>query len=239
MNSINMNISPIFEMPILSEKVKLTILPLVPLSMVSEMPGSYYRSDVKPSKFHLSGLLENLLGWHISNEDRKAILKEVEKIYKKDYKIKDYKSAISNSGYMPLLYHLFEIKLSMIPTPMHYDDIWKKAYRRVGELVHPNGTPNIDYDLIKVKRSLKRKGDKPHQVDEKEMTKLFKDNLGKFPFYYSTVSKREYLSFDGPIQIALDMQKDVYKLIEQSTEENNLIYLGTNDGWIDIKIETI
>ncbi len=234
-----MNISPIFEMPVLSEKVKLTILPLVPLSMVSEMPGSYYRSDVKPSKFHLSGLLENLLGWHISNEDRIAILKEVEKNYKKNYKINDYKSAISNSGYIPLLYNLFEVKLSMATTPMHYDDIWKKAYRRVDAIVHPNGTPNIDLDLIKVKRSLKRKEDKPQQVDEKEMEKLFKSNLGKFPYYYSTVSKREYLKFDGTIQLALDMQKGIYNLLEQSIEGNNLMYLGTSDGWIDVKIENL
>jgi len=234
-----MNISPIFEMPFLTEKVRLTILPLVPLSMVSEMPGSYYRSDVKPSKFHLCGLLENLLGWHISNEDRIAILKEVGKNYKKNYKITDFKSAISNSGYIPLIYNLFEVKLSMTSTPIHYDDIWKKAYRRVDAIVHPNGTPNIDHDLIIVKRSIKRKEDKPQQVDDKEMEKLFKSNLGKFPYYYSTVSKREYLKFDSTIQIALDMQKGIYDLLEQSIEVNNLMYLGTSDGWIDVKIETL
>lgn len=237
-----MNISPIFEMPVLSEKVKLTILPLVPLSMVSEIPGSYYRSDVKPSKFHLSGLLENLLGWHISNEDRIAILKEVKKNYKKNYKINDYKSAISNSGYIPLLYNLFEVKLSMATTPMHYDDIWKKAYRRVDadeQPIHAKGTPNIDLDFIKLKRELKRNKDKPRQIDDVELSKFFKENLGKFSYYYTTVSKREYLKFYGEIQIALDMQKSVYNLLEQSIEGNNLMYLGTSDGWIDIKIENL
>ena len=234
-----MNISPIFEMPILSEKVKLTIMPLAPLSMVSEIPGSYYKSNTKPSKFHLSGLMENVLGWHIGNEDRLAIHKEISKIYKKKYKIDDYKLKISNSGYIPLLYHLFEVKFSMAPTPMHYDDIWKKAYRRVDAIVHPNGTPNIDVDLIKVKRFLKRKDDKPQQIDEKEMEKLFKSNLGKFPYYYSTVSKREYLKFDDVIQIALNMQKDMYDLLEQSIKENNSVYLGTSDCWIDLKVETL
>lgn len=234
-----MDISPIFEPPDLLGKVKLTIIPLAPLSMVSEIPGSYYRSDKKPSKFHLSGLMENILGWHISNEDRLTIHKEVGEAYKKVHKIKNYKIPISNSGYIPLLYNLFEVKLSFASTPMHYDDIWKKAYRRVDAIVHPNGTPNIDFSLIKFKRSLKRKEDKPQQVDDKEMEKLFKDNLGKFPYYYTTVSKREYLKFDGIIQIALDIQKGIYNLLEESIEENNLVYLGTSDGWVDVQIETL
>ncbi len=46
---ISMDISPIFEKPDLSEKVKLTIMTLAPLSMVSEIPGSDYRSDKKSS----------------------------------------------------------------------------------------------------------------------------------------------------------------------------------------------
>ncbi|WP_069658381.1 type I-PGING CRISPR-associated protein Cas5p [Arcticibacter eurypsychrophilus] len=234
-----MDISSIFEAPNLSEKVKLIITPLAPLSMVSEIPGSYYISEKKPSKFHLSGLLENILGWHISNEDRLSIQKEIKKVYLKQYKIKDYKNAVSNSGYIPLLYHLFDIKLVMAPTPMHYDDIWKKAFRRADAIVHPNGTPNIDFDLIKVKRSLKRKEDKPLQIDEKEMEILFKSNLGKFPYYYTTVSKREYLKFEGVIQISLEMQKGIYNLLVESIEENNLVYLGTNDGWTDVKIEML
>ncbi len=98
-----MDISPIFEQPYLSEKVKLTIIPLAPLSMVSDIPGSYYRSDKKPSKFHLSGLMENILGWHISNEDRLAIHKEIKEAYKNVHKIKEYKMPISNSGYIPLV----------------------------------------------------------------------------------------------------------------------------------------
>jgi CRISPR-associated protein Cas5 len=214
-------------------------MPLAPISMVSEIPGSYYKSDKKPSKFHIAGLMENLLGWHISNEDRLAINKEIGKVYKKKYKIEGYKSAVSNSGYVPVLYHLFEVKLSVVPTSVHFDDVWKKAYRRVGELVHPNGTPNIDYELIKIKRALKRKEDKPQQVDEKEMTDLFKNNLGGFPYYYSTVSKREYLKFDGVMQIALDIQKEVCNMLQQSIDENNPVYLGTNDGWVDVKIESL
>jgi len=231
-----MNISTIFERPHLSEKVKLTILPLAPLSMVSEIPGSYYKSDIKPSKFHLSGLFENILGWHISNEDRLSIQKQQNKKNKKDF---NHLTTNSNSGYIPLLYHLFEIKLSLYSTPLHYDDIWKKEYRRTDAIVHPNGTPNIDFDLIKAKRTLKRKEDKPQQVDDKEMEKMFKDNLGKFPYYYTTVSKREYLKFNGDIQIILDMQKGIYDLLYSSIKENNLVYLGNSEGWIDVKIETI
>jgi CRISPR-associated protein Cas5 len=234
-----MNILPIFEKPDLSKKVKLTIMPLAPLSMVSDIPGSYYKSDGRPSKFHLSGLLENLLGWHISNEDRLLMLKEIEKVYKKSYNIKTYTKAISNSGYLPLLYHLFEVKISMASAPVHYDDVWKKAYRRVDAIVHPNGTPNIDFDLIKIKRALKRKEDKPQQVDDKEMEKLFKDNIGKFPYYYSTVSKREYLKFEGEMRFALDMQVGLYDLLQQSIQDNNLVYLGTSEGWVDVKIEEL
>ena len=59
---VNLDLSVLSELPKLTEKVTLGIQPLVPLSMVSEMPGSYYKSMRFPNQKMICGLFENILG---------------------------------------------------------------------------------------------------------------------------------------------------------------------------------
>ncbi|MDW8464738.1 MAG: hypothetical protein RML35_00655 [Chloroherpetonaceae bacterium] len=65
------DISLLFEEPKLDKTVCLIVQPLAPLSMVSVLPGSYYKTERVPTKEMLCGLFENLLGWHFSEEDSK------------------------------------------------------------------------------------------------------------------------------------------------------------------------
>lgn len=233
----------------LTQKVdcQLILEPLSPMSMVNDIPGSYYKSERVPTKYQLSGLFENLMGWHFGVKDRIAIWKEVQKYHKKEFKVELEKTA-SNSGFQPLVYHLFDQGLSVVPPLNSFDDLWKKAFRRSDALVHPNGTPNLDHSLIKTKRSLPRKEKKPQQPDDKAMEKLFKDNLDKFPLYYSTLATREYVYLLGggtkeldlnTYKIKLSMEEGLCSQLITSLDDNSMGYLGTSDGWVEVKLMKI
>ncbi len=235
--------------PILEKEVNFVVQPLAPLSMVNEIPGSYYKTEKTPTKFQICGLFENILGWHIGAKDREAIWKDLKKHYKKQYK-EDIEKTFSNSGYLPLLYNHFEIEFSFIPQMRFFDDLWKKAFRRSDAVVHPNGTPNLDYSLLSEKRDLPRNEKKPMQPDDKSVEKLFKDNLGKFPLYYSTLAKREYVylkendSSDLTINLSaynikVRIDNNLLEALRIKLIQNSTGYLGTSDGWVEINIQEL
>ena len=80
------DLSILKKIPELNTKVILEIEPRAPLSMVSELPGSYYKTLKVPDKKMLCGLFENLLGWHIDLADRKEITKDLSKLREKQAK---------------------------------------------------------------------------------------------------------------------------------------------------------
>lgn len=61
----NLDLSVLSELPKLTEKVTLGIQPLAPLSMVSEMPGSYYKS----MRFPIRGIKRNVTKWKMIEND--------------------------------------------------------------------------------------------------------------------------------------------------------------------------
>jgi CRISPR-associated protein Cas5 len=71
------DLSILKSVPQLSVNAELRIEPLAPLSMVSELPGSFYKAMSRPDKKIICGLIENILGWHIDWRDRKCISKEI------------------------------------------------------------------------------------------------------------------------------------------------------------------
>lgn len=239
------------------ESTLLRIRMLAPVSMVSEIPGSYYKTGVKPSKHHLCGLFENLLGWHISKLDREAIFKDLQKAFKKATK-EDLKKAPSGSGYLPLVYHLFDVDpLVVSPRPEYFDDYWKKMFRRSDDKIygtHAKGTPNLDFELIPEKRKLKKK-DNSHLIDDKALGEFFGENMGGFPFFYSTTAVREYLypasMFETEAQLPngflnssdfllkLSIEKPFLQMLQNALEASQLAYLGTSDGWVEINIEAL
>lgn len=228
--------------PCLDCNVILEIQPLAPLSMVSELPGSYYKSLKIPNKKILCGLLENALGWHIDLADRKTIQGEIKHLRKKQAKkgsnvvFVDY---TKGSTYIPLLMEYFDV-LDIQPSfekVLFYDDLWSKAYRRADAVVHPKGTFNIDYTLIPIKRGLKRDEKKPSQVDNQALEELFKQNLGQFPLYYSTPTIREHVSIEGRYIVKINLDSRLYQSLKISIASNNISYLGNSEGWVDIKIK--
>ncbi|MCE7057705.1 type I-PGING CRISPR-associated protein Cas5p [Algoriphagus sp. AGSA1] len=220
--------------PDLNREIILEIEPLAPLSMVSDLPGSYYKTLKSPSKKMLCGLFENILEWHIDAADRKEIVKEIKKIRKKQ-KVEFHEEGVG-SNFLPLLMEYFEVKLEMFPKPIHFDDYWSKAYRRADAIVHPKGTFNISYELIPQKRDLPRNDKKPTQVDDKALERFFLINKEVYPLYYSSPTGREYIFLNGKYKLKIEIDMLLFQMLKEKLESVNIAYLGNSEGWVDVKM---
>lgn len=255
----------LFQEPQKEIKAKLTIVPLAPLSMVSDIPGTYYKTQEVPDKFKLCGLFENILGWHFSKNDREKISKKIKEFYTKKLKNKDYQINRSNSSFLPLLFNFFDLGVVFKQPSINYNDLWKRAFSRMDADVHPKGTPNLDYETLKKKNWITEKENEQAQIKEqiKQLDKdsekdkinelkskllpsstspllaFFQENKKAYPLYYTSPTLREYIDHSGPIQIGLDMDKNLFALLIESLIENSTAYLGNNEGWVEINLENI
>jgi len=226
--------------PELSAKAKVIIEPLAPLSMVSDLPGTFYKSLTSPSKKMLCGLFENLLGWHIDIADRSEIQKDLITLRKKQ-KI-EFEKPQQGSTYIPLLMEYFDIELVIVPPVMHYNDLWSKAFRRSDTIRHLGGVKYMDGAFIKTWDDLKENVAKDSNTSSKEKVnqydKLFKEHIGKFATYYYSPTSREYLDFNNCLEIAITIDKTLIDEIRLAINNNNCLYLGNSEGWINLNIET-
>ena len=242
MNTISLSF--LKEKPTIDAKAIVSIRPLAPLSMVSDMPGSYYKTLKKPDKKMLCGLFENILGWHIDSADRKQLYKELKKIRQKQKA--DFKDKYNGSTYQPLLMEYFEIdgdiEIDDFKGACFYDDLWSRCFRRADSNQHINGCRNADYRIIAPKYQVFKDIDNTNLKSadkEKEKDGWFKKNIGSYPYYYSSPTKREYISIDGVFKLKLSINKDLLLLLTQNVQSNNIGYLGNNEGWVDIIIESL
>jgi len=236
----NLDLSILAKIPEPNLDVLLEIEPLAPLSMVSELPGSYYKTLKSPDKKMLCGLFENILGWHIDLVDRKAITQELV-AFRKKQKL-EYKNEIKGSTYNPLLMDYFDIYLTVIPPQLnHYDDLWSRAFRRTDSYRHTFGTRYINTSFIERWNQIKERVDSDikRKSTEKEGLKdrLFKRYMGNFPMYYSTPTKREFIQFGGNFQLKLSMDSCLFEQLETHLQSKNIGYLGSSEGWVDITIK--
>ena len=226
------DIALLFQNPALSQKAVLEIEPLAPLSIVSTLPGSYYKTQNAPTKYNLCGILENALGWHIGPKDRKAILKAMEKSYKKQFKANPLKKESSEVGYQPLINHLFEVELSVMPAILNrYDDYWKQQMK-ASDNRHVKGTPNMSWQLFEERRQI-------DIGDNKGLDYLLKNNPGQFPMYYTSPTPREFIVVEGTYTYKLSISPFLFSRLIEALEENNVAYLGTNEGWVHLSIKEL
>lgn len=242
MNTISLSL--LKEKPTIDAKAMVSIRPLAPLSMVSDMPGSYYKTLKKPDKKMLCGLFENILGWHIDSADRKQLYQELREI--RQNQSVDFKGKYSGSTYKPLLMEYFEIdgdiEIDQFKGVCFYDDLWSRCFRRADSNKHINGCRNADYRIIAHKYQAFKEIDNTDLKSadkEKEKDVWFKKNIGSYPYYYSSPTKREYVSLDGVFKLKLSMNKYLLLLLTQNVQFNNIGYLGNNEGWVDVKIESL
>ena len=218
----NMDISILGKEPILDKMVILTITPLAPLSMVSDMPGSYYKTLKVPNKKILCGLIENIIGWKFSNSVRDRILQAIKRrgisISKNEH----------GSTYKPLLMEYFDI----VETPLlsfdsvcFYDDLWARNHsrRKDSAIEHAHKCRNISKELFQ----------KLHSVDpdKNEVKKLS-------PNYYPVLpTRREYVDYkNGNIIYKLQMDENLFVLLQNSLSVYNIGYLGNSEGWVNLNV---
>ncbi len=242
MNTISLSL--LKEKPTIDAKAMVSIRPLAPLSMASDMPGSYYKTLKKPDKKMLCGLFENILGWHIDSADRKQLYQELREI--RQNQSVDFKGKYSGSTYKPLLMEYFEIdgdiEIDQFKGVCFYDDLWSRCFRRADSNKHINGCRNADYRIIAHKYQAFKEIDNTDLKSsdkEKEKDGWFKENIGSYPYYYSSPTKREYISIDGVFKLKLSMNETLLSSLTQNIQSNNIGYLGNNEGWVDIKIESL
>lgn len=249
--------------PKLDKKIKLIIEPLAPLSMVSDLPGTYYKNHDVPDIFKICGLFENVLGWHFDKKDRNSILKYLKKHYKKNLNENDFDIERSNSKYQPLLINYFEMGMVFKFESFNYDDLWKRCFSRMDADVHPKGTINLDYETLKEKvwikeeeklqekikeeiKALDSKLDKEKIAELKEETKktpllkFFEENKKSYPMYYTSPTLREYTDYLGSnIQISLMIDDRLLEMLKDALNICATAYLGNSEGWIEMKIEVL
>lgn len=249
---MEIDISILFQKPEKTVNSMLIIEPLAPLSMVSTMPGNFYKTLSEPSKFHLCGAFENALGWHfdegcinrvIGKNGKKVVVrsqikKSVEAYFKREkLGMIDWEAA--DSGYEPLVAHLFEINLVVKPALVWYNDLWKQLRRRKdGTYPHPNGTMNLSFEIIPLKMNLPRteKG----TVTNPGIADFFKEYSDQYPMYYSSPGNREFVvAIAGVYKMGIKMTEGLFSMLEIMFSENNIAYLGTNEGWVNLKIQRL
>ncbi len=227
-----MDISLLSKIPEPAEEVTFCIELLAPISMVSEAPGSFYKTLRHPDKQILCGLFENILGWHFSREDRTAIIKDVEK-KRKEQKL-PFSKITSRSAFLPLLMEYFELEKVEIHAAdeslFFYNDLWKRAYRRKDSgKTHSGGTLNIDYSLV-IDKHIK------YQNEGLNKDAFLLENIDKVSYFYTTPTNREYLTFNGEYHCMMKMDKVLVGLLESALEQANNGYLGNSEGWVSMNL---
>lgn len=241
----NIDLSILRKLPELKTQAVLSIRPLAPLSMVSELPGSFYKTMKYPSKKMLCGLFENMLGWHFDNKLRLEIFKDMVKVRKKQKIDLKKEQLIHGSTYLPLLMDYFDIlgNISLIEfkSMFNYSDLWNRGYRRPESNIHLNGCRNIDVSLVAERYNLFTKWNDLTSKKESKAKKdeWVKNNIGKIPYFYTSPTPREYICLDAVMEIPLMLDVNFAELLLAEAKISNICYLGNSEGWVNIKIKEV
>lgn len=238
----NIDLSILKKLPELKTQAVLSIRPLAPLSMVSELPGSFYKTMKYPSKKMLCGLFENMLGWHFDNKLRLEIFKHMVKIRKKqkiELKKEQFKQG---STYLPLLMEYFDISgnisLKEFKSMFNYSDLWNRGYRRPESNIHLNGCRNVDVSLVAERYNLFTKWNDLASKKESNSKKdeWVKNNIGKIPCFYTSPTPREYICLDAVMEIPITMDIMLAEKLLTKNRISNICYLGNSEGWVNVEI---
>lgn len=241
-NMKNIDISILKEEPSLDMKAQLIIEPLAPLSMVSDLPGSYYKSRKAPSKKMICGLIENVLGWHFSAKTRISIINQIEQ---HRGKINDHESG---STYKPLLMDYLELEDNPIikfDSMCIYDDLWARSHsRRDSPREHFKRCRYFDAQISSAwdhELDIINNQDIEEERKKKERNIVHKKFINHFPFYYPVLpTKREYIAMkNGSFFYNVVFDNKLYVKFKEQLLKHNIAYIGNNEGWVNIILEEL
>lgn len=198
MENTKTDFSFFLEPPDLKTKAKMEITALAPLSMISEQPGSYFRSELRPTESMLFGMLENALGWHFFDDAKKnnirtiilkGLVKQAKKVNRKNKDWENHpwlsgKFKESESKFKSILQYHVSFHLKEMPElEMTYDDLWSMANRTEADSFI-GGSRNYDFKLESL-INLSKRGDTSKPPNKK----------GKHPSFISFGDRAEYQSY--------------------------------------------
>ncbi|MFL6215833.1 MAG: hypothetical protein ACJ74J_18260 [Blastocatellia bacterium] len=250
------DLSFLLQPPDFSMRAVLTIDALAPLSMVTSMPGKYYRSQPEPTDEMLYGLLENALGWHITGKTDASRDKLVKKLAQR-HRVEERKSGVD---FKSLLQFHVRFTTRVRPPLLHYDDLWSQHLRGASFV---GGSRNYDYRAIPImnlhsqkamppgSKKEKRKIDFNDKAEaDKDPTKIttFQEwdtihlNVVRpyFPQYYASPTPREYVIPQGAYRYRLETSKVISRHLGDALENPTApLYLGSSDGWVEVNYEEL
>lgn len=235
----------LLEPPTFSVRANLTIEALAPLSMVTSMPGKYYRSQPGPTHSMLYGLLENALGWHISDGERKLLVKKLERKHGK-------KAVASGVGYASLLQFHIRFAVKSLPALLHYDDLWAQHLKGGSFL---DGSRNYDKRVIPLMNAYRDRNKTGVTITDRANASKDSDKLHEFrnadhihvnvvrsffPQYYASPTQREYVIPQGVYKYVLETSMELAQMLTAAFAAPAApLYLGSNDGWVEATWEVM
>lgn len=240
---MNLNLDFLLEQPDFSVRGKMIVDALSPLSMVSSLPGKYYRSQREPTPQMLYGLVENALGWHISDGERK----EIERKFRRKFNADLEKSGV---GFLSILQFHLRFSTTVIPPLIHYDDLWAQHLKGASFV---GGSRNYDNRVIKVMNAHRAGniafGDQseakgfskdPNKINDFDKGESLHLNVVRpyFPQYYVSPTPREYVIPQGEYIFVVETNEKLAEMLAEAFENPAApLYLGSNDGWVEARWE--
>ena len=242
---MTLDLSFLLQLPNFSARAILTVDALAPLSMVTSMPGKYYRSQPEPTDAMLYGLLENALGWHIADGERKLLVKKLERKF-------GVKAAVTGVGYASLLQFHVRFAVKSLPPLLHYDDLWAQHLKGGSFL---DGSRNYDKRVIPLMNSYRDRdktgvtiSDRANASKDSEKLNEFRNsdhihvNVVRrfFPQYYASPTPREYVIPQGVYTYMIETSTELAQTLTAAFADPTApLYLGSNDGWVEAVWEVL
>lgn len=211
-----------------NKEVTLVIKPQVPLSIAGKDYGLFYRNTIKPNPNKIFGMLENVMGLWFDNGLRSKV--------KKGNKGKKDKTFNGNKAYYPVIDDFIEgLEIVSIPKDYNLFDDLTTTMRNIKEDSHFWGVRNFDISHINTTRKHdKKKGEVSliEGLDKIEKEAIF----DKFPEYYMSITKREYIDTEDEIVVKFKTTEYLYNKIKDALYLNKSAYLGTSESIVNLEI---
>lgn len=228
--------------PVFDTRALLTIEALAPLSMVTSMPGKYYCCQPEPTNEMLFGLLENALGWHLCDKERKALLQKMQQKFNAE-------ARATGVGFKSLLQFHVRFTASVIPPLLNYDDYWAQHLKGASFV---GGSRTYDHRAIPIMNAIRggqitvndtskanKDASKIHDFQNGDVVHL---NVLRpyFPQYYASPTPRGYVIPKGNYQYRVETSATLAGHISAALLSPIApLYLGSNDGWVEASWEVI
>lgn len=233
-----MSLDVLQQKPSFEQKAILNIDALAPLSMVSKMPGKYYRCQPAPTHEMLYGLLENALGWHISTPERDQLIRKMEKRLGR-------LMSVSGVGFRSLLQYHIRFGMEILPVVTHYSELWSQHLHGASFV---GGSREHGYEAIPLMNAIASKqvqvndraeaNKNPNLLTAFQSGQIVHLNVLRpyFPQYYISPTLREYVVAHGPYQYRIETSPEMAELLAVAMADPAApLYLGSNDGWVDVE----